>query len=228
MSKRARTIARVHKILGLVVGVQLLFWTLSGFYFTLVPIETIRGEHLRRAPTAIDPSTLGAVAMPALPSPADTLEIRMLLGEPVWFAKGQNGAGFFSLETGAVLPALNEADIRQIAEAGWAGEGKIASVERVENPPREAFSKTPLWRVQFDGRDRATVWVDAAEGRISAVRTGKWRLFDVLWRFHIMDVTGDDRFDSWWLKLAAFLGLTTVLCGMALLVHRASRGRLFK
>ena len=134
MSKRARSIARVHKILGLVVGVQLLFWTLSGFYFTLFPIETIRGEHLRRAPTAIDLSTLGAVAMPALPSPADTLEIRMLLGEPVWFAKGQNGAGFFSLETGAAMPALNEADIRQIAEAAGRGKGRLHLLNGSKTP----------------------------------------------------------------------------------------------
>ena len=60
------------------------------------------------------------------------------------------------------------------------------------------------------------------------MRTGKWRIFDVLWRFHIMDVTGDDRFDSWWLKLFAFLGLTTVLFGIGLLVHRAMAGRLLR
>ncbi|MEQ9317215.1 MAG: hypothetical protein RLN72_15285, partial [Henriciella sp.] len=83
-------------------------------------------------------------------------------------------------------------------------------------------------RVQFDGKDTATFWIDAEAARLVAVRTGKWRLFDALWRFHIMDLTGEDRFDSWWLKVFAFLGLTTVLFGFALLIQRASKGRLLK
>ena len=39
-------IRRTHKILGLVIGVLFLFWTTSGLFFTLFPIEHIRGEHL--------------------------------------------------------------------------------------------------------------------------------------------------------------------------------------
>lgn len=39
-------------------------------------------------------------------------------------------------------------------------------------------------------------------------------MFDVMWRFHIMDVTGDDKIDTWWMKLAAFLGLTVILRGL--------------
>ena len=35
-----------HRWLGLIAGVQLLLWTVSGLYFTLIPIETIRGNHL--------------------------------------------------------------------------------------------------------------------------------------------------------------------------------------
>ncbi len=41
-----------------------------------------------------------------------------------------------------------------------------------------------------------------------------------------MDVTGKDRFDTWWLKLAAFVGLTIVLTGLVLGVDRWRNGRL--
>src|SRR5262245_19602388 len=34
-----------HKWLGLLVGVQVLFWFGSGLFFTLFPIEQVRSEH---------------------------------------------------------------------------------------------------------------------------------------------------------------------------------------
>jgi hypothetical protein len=43
-----------------------------------------------------------------------------------------------------------------------------------------------------------------------------------------MDVTGEDRFDTWWMKLFAFLGLTMVVTGFVLMVDRARKGRLLR
>ena len=35
MSLVARRFSRLHKIVGIVVGIQLFFWTVSGLFFTL-------------------------------------------------------------------------------------------------------------------------------------------------------------------------------------------------
>ncbi|RIJ32432.1 PepSY domain-containing protein [Henriciella mobilis] len=228
MSRNARRLARAHKLVGLVVGLQLLFWTASGLFFTLFPIEQIRGEHLRKESASMDAADLAGIVPPPLSGPVEQLELRVILGQPVWEAASESGSQLFDARSGSLLPAPDADAVRAIAEAAWAGDGAVTSVELVERPPREAFSGKPLWRVDFDGADRATFWVDPDTREVKAVRTGKWRLFDVLWRFHIMDVTGDDRFDSWWLKLFAFLGLTTVLFGIGLLVHRAMAGRLLR
>jgi hypothetical protein len=50
-------------------------------------------------------------------------------------------------------------------------------------------------------------------------------MFDVMWRFHIMDVTGDDKIDTWWMKLAAFLGLAAILRGLGLSINRTRKDR---
>ncbi|WP_084420264.1 hypothetical protein [Henriciella litoralis] len=223
-----RTLSRAHKLVGLVIGLQLLFWTASGLFFTLFPIEQIRGEHLRREPVPVDLTSLETLARPDVELAAQRVELRQVLDRPVWLVKGDGWSALYNVETGEQLSPLGEAAVRQIALSAWAGDGDIASVQRVTSPPREAFSTKPLWRVQFEGADNATFWVDAEEARVTAVRTAKWRVFDVLWRFHIMDVTGDDRFDSWWLKIAAFLGLTSVMLGIGLLIQRAMKGRLLK
>src|SRR3546814_3166183 len=57
-------VRRTHKWLALVVGVQALLWTLTGFYMVVVHIDTIHGDHLVHAPAA-RPFDLSGLASPS-------------------------------------------------------------------------------------------------------------------------------------------------------------------
>ena len=39
-----RRFRKIHKYLGLVIGIQLLLWAAGGLFFSLNPIEKVRGE----------------------------------------------------------------------------------------------------------------------------------------------------------------------------------------
>ena len=45
-------VRRTHKWLALVVGIQALLWTLTGFYMVVVHIDTIHGDDLVRSPAS--------------------------------------------------------------------------------------------------------------------------------------------------------------------------------
>ncbi len=61
---KTRLLRKTHRWMGLLIGIQLLFWILGGLYFSIIPIENIRGEHLvtRHAPdfSALPPSMITA------------------------------------------------------------------------------------------------------------------------------------------------------------------------
>ena len=38
---------KIHRYLGVFIGIQFFFWTLGGFYFSWTNINEIRGDHLR-------------------------------------------------------------------------------------------------------------------------------------------------------------------------------------
>ncbi len=234
MAKFAFNLRRTHKIIGLVAGLLLLSWTASGLFFSLFPITEIRGEHLRReaafAPLIgagfnterLDELFTRDALMP------QSVTLRPFLDGPIYEVKTSTGYAAFDAQSGDRITPLGEDMARRLALANWAGDGDIIAAELVEYPPREAGSASPLWRIQFKGADSATFWVDPDRAVVKSVRTTKWRIFDVLWRFHILDITGDDKIDSWWMKLAAFLGLTMVLSGLALTIDRALKGRLLR
>ena len=50
----ARRWRRIHRYLGLVIGVQLFLWTLSGLIFSWNSIKSVRGEDLIRHQEPID------------------------------------------------------------------------------------------------------------------------------------------------------------------------------
>lgn len=239
MSLLARRVSRIHKIIGLVVGLQLLFWTLSGFFFTLFPIEVIRGDPWRpqiehgsledmavqvdaqQAASAVDGVWLGA-------------ELQPFLGRPVWVITTSRTRQMIDATSGEVWSPLDPVSFRALQRRFEDSDGKarIPGTEATatfltEQAPREYGGTLPVWVIE-DERTQQRIYFDATTGAVKSVRTNNWRIFDVLWRFHIMDITGEDRFDTWWMKLFAFLGLTMVLSGFVLVVDRALKGRLFR
>ncbi|MEM9571069.1 MAG: hypothetical protein AAF996_06360 [Pseudomonadota bacterium] len=235
MSLTARRVARVHKVVGLVAGLLLLSWTASGLFFSLYPIETIRGDPWR---PVIDHGVLTEmeVSIPVerviadVDAPVEAATLKAFLDMPVWMVRTSSGQVMVDATTGDVRSPITQTDIDAlISRFGDApsGLGELTVTYMVrENPLREYGGPLPAWVIEYEPR-KQRIYIDASSGDVRAVRTTKWRIFDVLWRFHILDVTGDDRFDSWWLKLAAFLGLTMVLSGLVLMIDRVRKGRLF-
>lgn len=235
MNKITHFLRRMHNVLGLVVGAQVVLWVASGLFFTLKPIEEVRGENLRTPaveasfPEAKYYAPVGDILEAAGP-PVTSLKLKSWLGRAVWEAELPAGKALFDAETGAALSPVTEEDARSVAETGWGGDGKLESLTLIESAPREAgrgFGR-PMWRAEFAGKDTATFWIDPQAGDIAAVRTEWWRTFDLFWGLHIMDWTNRETISTWWMKLFSFGALMLALAGIWLVGDRLVKGRLLK
>ena len=109
----------------------------------------------------------------------------------------------------------------RIARAAWKGADKPASQpSRVTAESPEYRGALPAWRIAFADADRTSVFVAVESGRITAVRTGTWRLYDFFWSLHIMDWKNHEDFNTWWLLAFAIGGLTLGVAGTILLFMR--------
>ena len=217
----------IHKWIGLVIGLQILAWMVSGLYMTFVPIEQVRSEHNIRKTELLDLRAYGNVVPPAavatrLTGRVTRLELGEHLGTPVWRADiDGKPAALIDARTGVVLSPLNEASARRVAGQDFAGKGRIAGATLIaKDPPIEYRGVLPVWQLVFDDEGATNLYVSPATGKVLARRSAVWRTFDFLWSLHIMDYQTRDDFNNWLVIISAAIGLFLTITGIGILVYR--------
>jgi len=223
--KTAAILTRMHKWIGLIVGVQIVLWTAGGLVMSVAKIEDVRSEHLIAEPRAlpidipngIDP--LDAAKAAGL-SDITALQLESFAGDPVWRITSDQSVLLLSATTGRSLLPLSMAQATTLAVADYTGSGKLLHVSLVEKGPIEVRGRGPLYQAVFSQPSNYSVWVDIKQGRIIARRSNLWRLFDFFWMLHIMDYDERDDFNHPLLIIFSLSALVFSLTGISLLVHR--------
>ena len=190
---------------------------------TLFPIDQVRGRHL------VDTQTFSLtdkdlipieIAMTTYDGALTGASLANIAGRPAYILIGNSGTKMLNARTGQLWEGVGTPDIRQIATGSYQGEGDIALITKLDKAPKDYRGSLPIWQVKFDDKAHTRLYIDPDTAEIRSVRTRLWRVFDLAWKFHIMDVTGEDNFNSWWLRLASGAALLFALSGVGLLYFR--------
>ncbi|MCU0625037.1 MAG: PepSY domain-containing protein [Gemmatimonadaceae bacterium] len=235
LTYRAR---RIHRWLGLLIGIQFILWTVGGLYFSWVDLDEVHGDHLIRPAPAVDVSgvtTTAAAAVAALRARESlasvvSVDLAMVAGAPTYrvVATVDDGQGrtrrvrrLVDARTGAARGPLTREEAVRVAQAAYAGSAPVSRVSLLTADSVSAhheFREQPLpaWAVRFGDGEGATAYVPAEVGQVLRIRNDKWRLFDFLWMLHTMDYEGRDDFNNLLLRAFSVFGLVTVASGMTL------------
>lgn len=222
-------IRRSHRYLGVILGIQFLFWTIGGLYFSWTSLDEVHGDlqhkhppHLSAGISLVSPT----VVLNALPEVADSLHIIQLvsiLNKPFYSIQYFSGKTFKKIladaTTGQIRPAITKEESVKIASESFNGEPKLASVEYITTTHgHHEYREKPLpaWAVTFDHPTNTTVYVSSESGRVESFRNNKWRVFDFLWMMHTMDYKQRDNINNWLLRAFSIFGLLTIFSGFLL------------
>ena len=226
----ARRIAQVHKWLGLIVFAQLVIWTGTGLFFAAIHLSDIRADYLVHPPghaAPVDMSRVKVSSTDALKAVAEDrpfdVTLKTLVDEPIYVVRAEIGTFLVSAETGQQV-VVDEALARKIATATWTEPTQIRAMDHLDAAPQESNVKGEVWAARFEGEGNKTLYISAVDGKTSNPRTDLWRTYDFLYGLHLMDYTEHENFNTPWMVAAAVLALTTILFGVALLLHRFTRG----
>jgi Cu(I)/Ag(I) efflux system membrane protein CusA/SilA len=238
-------IRRYHRWLMLFVGLQFLVWSFSGLYMVLVDIHSIHGEDLVTAKQPVlapwtegyqktKKSTLQSSqqqtrqlisldindVLSKYPN-ASSISLGWLANKPVYRLTSVEAIVIDAI-TGDVINSISKNLAADIALRSVDGYREIQGVNLItDNPPSEiGFRRLPLWRVDFVGINSPTLYINYTTGEIVTVRQNTWRIFDVLWRLHIMDYYEGEDINNWLLNVFTISGLLAALSGLILLWFR--------
>ena len=218
---------RLHKWLGLLVGIQALLWMVSGLYMTAISIDLIHGDHLAH----LEQGELRAAQLAAAPQQAAAplsgvtgFRIRQSQGSEVYQVRHAGGVALVDARSGRPLAAPDEKTVRALAASYYQGEGELARLQLLTVLPGEvARRKAPLWRADFDDASGTTLYLSPHSGELVAKRHDLWRAYDFLWMLHIMDYNTRDNINNTLLRVAAAIGTLFALSGAWLLWYSFRR-----
>ena len=219
-----RRVRQVHRWLGLLLAVQLVFWVAGGFTMAFLDLDAVRGEHRVADQPPSDLRTAGAVLSPdellsGVDAAVSGLRLLDWLGRPVYRVETADGKRLIDAVNGERLDPIGAEQALAVARADYAGEAGAAVVELTETPHYEIRGRElPLWRVDTHDDLGTRIYVSPSTGEVVARRNNLWRVFDFVWMLHIMDYDERDDFNHPLLLITAGTALLFVFTGLWMLV----------
>lgn len=220
-------IRKTHRYLGIFIGIQFLFWTLGGLYFSWTNIKEIRGENLRKKDEVLNVSTnlispkivLDEIAKTKDISTVQKIQIVEIFNEPFYEIKFHQETILASAITGKIRLNISEDEAKKIALESLNEPQNIKQIsylttENVGGHHEYREKPLPAWAVTFE--DNLTIYLSAENGQIGAFRTNQWRIYDFLWMLHTMDYQERDNVNNYLLRGVSILGILTIFSGFLL------------
>jgi len=222
-------IRKIHRYLGVILGIQFLIWTVSGLYFSWSDIDEIHGDFQHQQPPHLSGNIILVSPQLILQSQhpkADSIisfQLVSILNKPYYSIQYFSGKSVKRLladaSNGQLRPPITKEQSIQIAAESFRGEPRVSSVKYITstNGHHEYREKPlPAWAVSFEHSTNTTVYVSVESGKVESFRNRKWRIFDFLWMGHTMDYESRDDINNWLLRIFSAFGLVTVLSGFVL------------
>ena len=215
--KISLNIRKTHRYLGLFLGIQFLFWTVSGLYFSWTNLDEIHGDQFKKIDVNHSEfSELISPTMVDLKNPIKFLELREIDGHPYYFINNQV---LYNAIDGKKKIEIDKEEAVKISSKYIREDLKVSYVEKItETGPHHEYRERllPAYVISYDTKDNLKAYVSTIDGRFQTVRHRNWRWFDFLWMTHTMDYEGRDDFNNKILRAFSLLGLITVMSGFLL------------
>lgn len=181
---------RIHKWVGLVIGLQFLIWAISGTAMALLDMDEVAGgESAEQASPAIPvASDAWPVVQRAIGDrPLTAVSLRSLPDRQAIQVTTARGVQLFDASTGTPIRIGDDLAL-SIASAAHPDGEKPSNISRLAEltlPVRE--HELPIWKVDFADEKNSSYYVSGTTGQLLERRNDSWRWWDFFWMLHNMD-----------------------------------------
>ncbi len=228
-AKTSKKIRKAHRYLGLFLGIQFLFWTISGLYFSWTDLDEIHGNHFKKEKEQVSFTNLININDLEFKDPIKSFELREIADLPYYFI---NDSILFNAYNGNLKDSISLEEAIKISNKNILDKYKISTVDKiyeVGNHHEYRGKPLPAFVILYEGAEKLKSYVSIIDGKFQTVRHRDWRWFDFLWMTHTMDYETRDDFNNKLIRAFSLLGLITVMSGFLLwFISSKTIRRIFK
>ncbi|WP_371373838.1 PepSY domain-containing protein [Thalassotalea aquiviva] len=229
IAKKSRNL---HKWLMAFFGLQFMMWSVTGAYMVYLNIHFIHGDTLvKNQQITIDRAQINLPFQRLYQNYPNisNLSLSTILDKAVYQFESNGEKFLIDASTGEQLPWLNKEQAIRIAQQEFTGNSQVKQAQLLQTVAPDELSPRhlPAWRVDFDHWMAPTLYVSQTSGKVVTKRHSFWRLFDWMFRIHVMDYK-DSEVDNTLLLSFTVSGLFATLCGLVLTYTRTIKPRLSK
>jgi len=228
-AKTSKKIRKAHRYLGLFLGIQFLFWTISGLYFSWTDLDEIHGDHFKKEKEQVSFTNLININDLEFKDPIKSFELREIAYLPYYFI---NDSILFNAYNGNLKDSISLEEAIKISNKNILDKYKISSVDKiyeVGNHHEYRGKPLPAFVISYEGAEKLKSYVSIIDGKFQTLRHRNWRWFDFLWMTHTMDYETRDDFNNKLIRAFSLLGLITVMSGFLLwFISSKTIRRIFK
>ena len=211
---------KIHKWVGLLIGLQFLAWAISGTAMALLPMEEVEGGPMAMeaelAPPVSDeawPTVQRALAGQAVTG----LSLQAVSGKPVLQVATDRGIHLFGANDGRPIKIDQDAAkaIAAAAHPSAAPVTRVTALRELTLAVRE--HQLPIWQVDFRDEANSSYYISGATGQILERRNDSWRWWDFFWMLHNMDYAKRTSFNHPLIILVGFAMTWLAVTGFWLL-----------
>lgn len=227
------TARKTHRYLGVIIGVQFLFWTLGGLYFSWNNMDDVHGETLLKQEKKYFKTVnfsqvqkgIDSLKMEVRIDSIHSIKLFEALGKPLvqfrYFEGHHLQIQLISLETGNLRPPFSGQECLELAEQQLKEpipivKAKLLKKQALGTHHEYRGKQLPAYAFTLDHPSKTTIYVATEFGQITSVRNNNWRRFDFLWMLHTMDYSTRDHITNWVLRVFSGLGILTIFSGFFL------------
>ncbi len=190
MTIKSIWLRRIHKWVGLVIGLQFLIWAISGTAMALLDMKQVAGGEM--AEMAVPALPLSGSAWPRIQQalagePINMLSIQSLPQGQTLSLSTAKGVRLFSAVTGkpVTIDRTTAAAIASAAHPSSAAISAVRPLREINFAVRE--HKLPIWQIDFRDEVNSSYYVSGTTGELLERRNDTWRWWDFFWMLHNMD-----------------------------------------
>ena len=208
------SIRNIHKYLSFFISLQLLLWTVSGIYFSFNKIELVRGEQYR-LPSSF---SLNLDQLKGDHENISNFDVVNRVDQQILIISDPSGRKYLDTNGNPVsMLTLDQAKLT-VKENSTLNPIDVFLIDQDRNGSEYRGRELPLYQVLSLNKDKKSinVYVNPYSGKIVAIRSLQWKIWDLMWGFHIMDWQTRDNINNFLLKVFSILALISSVSGVLL------------